>query len=106
MPRYKKGTKARRADVWAEAGGLQAVVFQLLTTGVLNRDQSYASDLWSDLSIALFGKNTRKNRLWLRGIWTKNRKGIRDHVTHARVRTSETQHGDTTDKGKLFCFPL
>lgn len=65
MGRYKKGQKAKRKDVWAEAGGKEVVVFHLLKADILNRDQGYSSEVWSDVSIALFGKDTQENRVWL-----------------------------------------
>ncbi len=62
MGRHKKGQAVKRTDVWAEAGGKEAIVFQFLKADILNWDQGYSSAIWSDISIALFGEDTRKNR--------------------------------------------
>lgn len=108
MGRHKKGKVVKRTDVWAEAGGKEAVVFQFLKADILNREQGYSSDIWSDVSIALFGEDTRKNRHWLWVIWTNNRNGVRDQLTmnHQSEQTTLEPGDIMPNEGKLFCLPL
>lgn len=80
MGRYKKGTKLVRTDMWEKAGGIDAVANELRKADVLNKTPEYSSEIWSQLSLALFGEDIQKNRCWLWGAWTKNSKGLRDRV--------------------------
>lgn len=83
MGRYKKGQKQARKDVWAQAGGIERIVKEMLTSEILKYSQKYGSPIWSQLSTALFGEDSEKNRHWLWVIWSYNRKGVRDQLNRA-----------------------
>ncbi|KAA0724108.1 hypothetical protein E1301_Tti019644 [Triplophysa tibetana] len=80
MGKYKKATKLVRSDLWAKAGGIDAVANELRENDVLNKNPGYSSEIWSQVSLALFGEDLKKNRCWLWMAWTKNHKGLRDRV--------------------------
>ncbi len=40
----------------------------------------WSSEVWSELSTAVFGVNTNQNRKWLYVVWKQNRRGLRTHV--------------------------
>ena len=80
MGRVKKGNRAQRKDLWAMSGGMTALVETMQSVKITNRDTSYSSEIWSELSISLFGQDDPKIRHWLWVIWTKNRKGMRDLI--------------------------
>lgn len=80
MGKYKKATKLVRSDLWAKAGGVDAVANELRENDVLNKNPGYSSEIWSSVSLALFGEDLKKNRCWLWMAWTKNHKGLRDRV--------------------------
>ncbi len=40
----------------------------------------WSSEVWSELSTAVFGVNTNTNRKWLYVVWKQNRRGLRTHV--------------------------
>lgn len=74
---------------WAVAGGL-VVLFQTLQRAyITNRDAVHTSELWSDLSIALFRQDDKKNQHWLWVKWTTNGNGIRDLINTQQGTSSE-----------------
>ena len=50
MGRVKKGSKAHRKDLWAMAGGMEALARTLKSANIANRDTDYSSKIWSELS--------------------------------------------------------
>nr|XP_055061415.1 uncharacterized protein LOC129444656 isoform X1 [Misgurnus anguillicaudatus] len=83
MGRYKKGKKLVRADMWAKAGGIDAVAEELMKADICNENTEYSSEIWSQLSKTLFHEDNPKNRLWLWVTWTQNRQGLRDRINMA-----------------------
>lgn len=65
MGRVKKGNTAQRKDLWAMAGGMEALVRIMKSIDIINRDTGYSSKIWSELSITLFGQDDKKKRHWL-----------------------------------------
>lgn len=45
---------------------MEVVINELRKADILNRNTEYLSDIWAQLSIALFGEDLPKNRHWLR----------------------------------------
>lgn len=70
---------------------------ELLKAEILKSSQKYASPIWSQLCIALFGEDTPQNRHWLWLIWTYNRKGVRDQLHRAMASSTLS----TTSEPKL-----
>lgn len=101
MGRYKKYSKLRRSDLWAEAGGTDALVNALQKADVLNTSTHYSAIIWSQLSAAVFGKDDKKNRHWLWEMWTKNRNGVRDrvHLAAKEMNLGEPEN-EAREKGK------
>ncbi|XP_034075853.1 uncharacterized protein LOC117548599 [Gymnodraco acuticeps] len=80
MGRVKKGKRAQRKDLWAMAGGMEALVRGLKSVHITKRDTGHSSYIWSELAIILFGHDDKKHRHWLWVVWTNNRKGLRDLI--------------------------
>ena len=77
--------------MWAKAGGMEVLVRTMKSAITNNKDTGYSSDIWSDLSISLFGEEKKKNRHWLWVIWNENRNGLRDLVCKEQENSSESK---------------
>ena len=80
MPKKRKGKGSSRGDLWSIAGGEQLIVEHFLSLDILDQDQSFCSDVWSNLSQKIFGNVKEKNKKWLHCLWTYNRRDIRGKV--------------------------
>lgn len=87
--------------MWAKAGGIDAVANELRRADVLNQNTENSSEIWSQLSLALFGEDIEKNRCWLWEAWTKNSKDLRDKVMTEGVPENMTEGMDPEDQGTL-----
>lgn len=93
MGRVKKGSKAQRKKLWEISGGLHSLVGTLRSVNIENKDTSYSSAIWSEVSLKLFGEDDSKHRHWLWVIWTKNRKGVRDFFDkESESKVTEEKH--------------
>ncbi|KAL7374542.1 hypothetical protein ABVT39_002691 [Epinephelus coioides] len=91
MGRVKKGSRAQRKDLWAMAGGMEALVRSMKSVNITNRGTEYTSEIWSELSVTLFGQDQKKNRHWLWVIWTRKRKGVRDLTIKQQDKTKKSE---------------
>lgn len=89
MGRVKKGKSAVRKDLWADAGGIAALVKTMKSKNITSQKTDYSSGVWSEISLALFGKDNPKNRHWLWVVWTKNWRGIRDLINPHHGKSKE-----------------
>ncbi|KAL7391466.1 hypothetical protein ABVT39_009707 [Epinephelus coioides] len=89
--RVKKGSRAQRKDLWAMAGGMEALVRSMKSVNITNRGTEYTSEIWSELSVTLFGQDQKKNCHWLWVIWTRNRKGVRDLTIKQQDKTKKSE---------------
>ncbi|KAI4800981.1 hypothetical protein KUCAC02_006246 [Chaenocephalus aceratus] len=80
MGRVKKGNGAQRKDLWAMAGGMEALVRGMKSVHMTKRDTGHSSYIWSELALMRFGHDDKKRRHWLWVVWTNNRKGLRDLI--------------------------
>ena len=71
------------------AGGMDALVKTLKSINITSRDTDYSSEIWSELSVKLFGQDLNKKRHWLWVIWTRNRNGVRDLICKQQENSSE-----------------
>ncbi|KAF0026092.1 hypothetical protein F2P81_020829 [Scophthalmus maximus] len=81
LGRVKEGNKCQRKDLWAMAGGMESLVRTMKSFNITKRDTMYTSEIWSELSMSLFGQDHKKKKHWLWVKWTKNRNGVRDLIT-------------------------
>ncbi len=91
MGRVKKGQRVQRKDLCAVAGGMNVLVRTMKSFDISNRDTDYSSEIWSELSLALFGQDHKKNRHWLWVMWSGNRNGIRDLLSKQQEKTETTE---------------
>lgn len=75
----------------AVAGGMDALVRTMKSVDISKRNTSYSSEIWSELSLALFGQDHNKNRHWLWVMWTRNRNGVRDLLSKQQEKTEMTE---------------
>ena len=94
----KKGNRAQRKDLWAMAGGMDALVKTLKSINITSRDTDYSSAIWSELSVKLFGQDLNKKRNWLWVIWTRNRNGVRDFICKQQENSSEMNKAQAMEK--------
>lgn len=104
-----RGRKQKAAkDLWDLAGGFSVVVkeFSKLNVG---HTIPYNSEIWTNLSLSIFGNDNKQYKHWLWVIWHDNRRGLKDRVLLSRklkrsqppdpvLRWSDTEaklHGDT-----------
>ncbi len=73
------------------AGGTNALVRTMKSFDISNTDTDYSSEIWSELSLALFGQDHKKNRHWLWVMWTRNQNGIRDFLSKQQDKTEMTE---------------
>lgn len=102
------GRKQKAAkDLWALAGGFSVVVKEFSKQNV-GHTIPYNSEIWTNLSLSIFGNDIKQYKHWLWVIWHDNRRGLKDQVLLSRklksqppdpvLRCSDTEeklHGDT-----------
>ncbi|XP_026992183.1 uncharacterized protein LOC113636339 [Tachysurus fulvidraco] len=97
MGRVKKGQKIQRKDLCAMVGGIDALVGTMKRFNISKTDTSYSSNIWSKLSLSLFGQDLKKNRQWLWVMWTTNRNRVRELVTGQQTDAPQAMNNKATD---------